>query len=89
MDIAADLIAPDALPALWPGDEVGAGAVEDYFSGGKTVQVDKGGYTGTGDHPEGVKRFGVQGRWRCGGVRKGVAAINAVLASLDAGFQAG
>lgn len=43
-DIAPDLMAPKALPALWPGDEIAAQDAMDYFAGGKTVQVDKGGY---------------------------------------------
>lgn len=43
-DIAAGLIAPNRLPALWSGDEIAVKAVYDYFGGGKVVQVDRGGY---------------------------------------------
>jgi hypothetical protein len=44
-DIASDLLAPRALPELWPDEEITAQAVMDYFSGTKVVQVDKGGFT--------------------------------------------
>jgi hypothetical protein len=39
------LLAPHKLPELWPGDEITAQAVLDYFAGGKIVQVEKGGYS--------------------------------------------
>lgn len=43
-EIPGDLLAPGALPGLWPGDEMAVQAVLDYFGGGKSVQVDKGGF---------------------------------------------
>jgi len=44
-EISPQLLAPHKLPELWPGDEITAQAVIDYFGGGKVVQVEKGGYT--------------------------------------------
>lgn len=44
-ELAADLLAPKALPDLWTGDEIKAQAAIDYFNGTKVVQVDKGGFT--------------------------------------------
>ncbi len=44
-EIAPELLAPHQLPELWPGDEIAAQSAIDYFSGGKIVQVDRGGYT--------------------------------------------
>jgi hypothetical protein len=43
-EISPDLLAPKMLPSLWPGDEIAAQAVLDYFGGKTVVQVDKGGY---------------------------------------------
>jgi hypothetical protein len=43
-DITVQLLAPGKLPELWVGDEIAAQAVVDYFSGGKVVQVERGGY---------------------------------------------
>ena len=43
-DIPAGLLAPDALPTLWAGEEITAKTAADFFSGTKIVQVDKGGY---------------------------------------------
>ena len=44
-DIPGELLAPTALPELWPADEITAQAVLDYFNGTKVVQVDKGGFS--------------------------------------------
>lgn len=44
-EVAPDLLAPNALPDLWTGDEITVQAVMDYFDGKKVVQVDKGGFT--------------------------------------------
>src|SRR5436309_597721 len=44
-DIAPPLFAPKQLPALWPGEEITVQTILDYFGGGKTVQIDRGGYT--------------------------------------------
>jgi hypothetical protein len=44
-DLSADLLAPDALPGLWTGDQIQVKDVMDYFSGSKVVQVAKEGYT--------------------------------------------
>jgi hypothetical protein len=44
-DLASQLLAPKQLPELWPGEEISVQTVLDYFGGGKTVQVDRGGYT--------------------------------------------
>ena len=43
-EIPGDLLAPDLLPGLWPGDEITAQDVSAYFDGSKVVQVDRGGY---------------------------------------------
>jgi hypothetical protein len=43
-EILPELLTPKALPSLWPGDEIAAQAVLDYFGGKTVVQVDKGGY---------------------------------------------
>jgi hypothetical protein len=43
-DVGASLLMPDALPGLWPGEEITAQTVLDYFSGKTVVQVDKGGF---------------------------------------------
>jgi hypothetical protein len=43
-EISPQLLAPEKLPALWPGEEVTVQGVIDYFSGGKVVQIDHGGY---------------------------------------------
>ncbi len=40
-----ELLAPGVLPGLWSGEELSVQAVLDYFSGGKSVPVDKGGFT--------------------------------------------
>ncbi len=50
-EIPLDLLAPKMLPSLWPGDEITAQAVLDYFSG-KSVQVDKGSYQETVSIPK-------------------------------------
>jgi hypothetical protein len=44
-DLSADLLAPDALPGLWSGEQIQVKDVMDYFSGSKVVQVAKEGYT--------------------------------------------
>lgn len=44
-DLPGALLAPKALPELWPADEITAQDVIDYFNGTKVVQVDKGGFT--------------------------------------------
>ncbi len=44
-EIHGDLLAPKALPDLWPSDEIAVRNVMDYFDGTKVVQVDKGGFT--------------------------------------------
>jgi hypothetical protein len=44
-EIIPDLLAPNKLPEVWPGGEITAQSVIAYFAGGKTVQVEKGGYT--------------------------------------------
>ncbi|MBN1912210.1 MAG: ATP-binding protein [Pirellulales bacterium] len=43
-EIAPPLLAPHKLPELWPADEIVVQDVIGYFSGGKIVQVDRGGY---------------------------------------------
>jgi len=43
-EITTQLLAPHKLPELWPADEIAAQAVIDYFSGGKVVKIDRGGY---------------------------------------------
>ncbi len=43
-EISPEILAPHKLPELWPGDEITAQSVIDYFGGGKVVQVEKGGY---------------------------------------------
>jgi hypothetical protein len=42
--IAPSLLAPHKLPELWPADEIAVQDVIGYFSSGKIVQVDRGGY---------------------------------------------
>lgn len=44
-DIVPQHLAPKQLPELWSGEEIAAQAVFDYFGGGKTVQIDRGGYS--------------------------------------------
>lgn len=44
-EIAPELLAPHKLPELWTGDEIMVQSAIDYFSGGKIVQEDRGGYT--------------------------------------------
>lgn len=44
-EIAPALLAPHKLPELWPADEITVQSVIHYFSGGKIVSVDRGGYT--------------------------------------------
>jgi hypothetical protein len=44
-DIVPQQLAPKQLPELWPGEEVIVQTILDYFSGGKMVQIDRGGYT--------------------------------------------
>jgi hypothetical protein len=44
-EIDPQLLAPHRLTGLWPGDEITAQAVIDYFGSGKIVQVEKGGYS--------------------------------------------
>lgn len=43
-EIGGELLAPGVLPELWTGDEVTVQAVLEYFGGGKSVKVDKGGF---------------------------------------------
>lgn len=43
-EIPGDLLAPEALPDLWSGDEVMAQEVAAYFDGTKVIQVDRGGF---------------------------------------------
>ncbi len=43
-EIAGELLAPGALPGLWLGEELSVQTILDYFSGGRSVQVDKGGF---------------------------------------------
>ena len=43
-EIAGELLAPSALPGLWPDEELSVQAILDYFGGGRSVQVDKGGF---------------------------------------------
>jgi hypothetical protein len=43
-DLDFELLAPPRLPSLWPGSDLTVQAVYDYFSGGKVVKVDRGGY---------------------------------------------
>lgn len=43
-EIVADQLTPKVLPELWSTDEITVQVVLDYFSGGNSVQVDKGGY---------------------------------------------
>lgn len=44
-EICPGLLEHHKLPEMWPGDEITAKSVIDYFGGGKVVQVEKGGYT--------------------------------------------
>ncbi len=44
-EISPELLAPQKLPELWPGDEITVQSDIDYFGGGKVVQVEKGGYS--------------------------------------------
>jgi hypothetical protein len=44
-EISPELLAPQKLPELWPGDEITVQSAIAYFGGGKVVQVDKGGYS--------------------------------------------
>ena len=43
-DLAPELLRPDVLPGLWIGSEVKVQEIYDYFSGGKTVKIQKEGY---------------------------------------------
>ena len=43
-DLDPGVLAPDVLPGLWTGESVTAGAVFDYFAGGRTVPVQRHGY---------------------------------------------
>lgn len=43
-EIPGELLATDALPELWTGDEITAQDVLAYFDGSKVVQVDRGGF---------------------------------------------
>jgi len=43
-DIEASLLAPQALPALWNGEEITVQNVIDYFDGTKSIEVDRGSY---------------------------------------------
>ncbi|MFW6106651.1 MAG: hypothetical protein ACOC8H_00675, partial [bacterium] len=43
-EIDPDLMAKDALPSLWNGDEIEVKAVLEYFNGDNVVQVDRGAY---------------------------------------------
>jgi len=44
-EIPGELLAPDALPELWSGDEITAEDVLSYFGGSKVVQVERGGFS--------------------------------------------
>ncbi len=46
-DISPQLLAPKQLPELWLGEEITVQTVLDYFGGGKSVHVDRGGYAET------------------------------------------
>lgn len=43
-EIPSELLAPKALPNLWPGDEITAQTLIEYFGGSTVVEVDKGGF---------------------------------------------
>jgi len=43
-EIPGELIAPDRLPELWKAEEISVKDVQSYFSGTKTVKVQKNGY---------------------------------------------
>lgn len=43
-EVPGDLLAPDALPDLWMGDEITAQDALAYFDGSRVVQVDRGGF---------------------------------------------
>jgi hypothetical protein len=43
-EITPQLLGPQKLPELWSGDEITSQSAIDYFSGGKVVQIDRGGY---------------------------------------------
>jgi Protein of unknown function (DUF499) len=44
-EILPQQLAPKQLPELWSGEEITAQTVLDYFAGGKTANIEKGGYT--------------------------------------------
>ncbi|MBM4084628.1 MAG: ATP-binding protein, partial [Planctomycetes bacterium] len=44
VELVPELLAPKRLPELWPDEEITVKDVGDYFAGGNTVQVDRGGY---------------------------------------------
>jgi hypothetical protein len=52
-EIVPQQLAPKQLPELWSGEEITAQTVLDYFGGGKTVQIDRGGYTEAVPIPKG------------------------------------
>ena len=43
-DVVPEQLAPNQLPDLWLSEVITVQTVLDYFGGGKTVQIDKGGY---------------------------------------------
>ena len=43
-DVDPGVLAPGTLPGLWAGDSITVAAVIDYFSGGRTVMVQRQGY---------------------------------------------
>jgi len=43
-DLAPELLRPNILPGLWLGSEVKVQEIYDYFSGGKTIKIQKEGY---------------------------------------------
>ena len=51
-DIAPELLAPGTLPELWPGGEIAARDVVDYFSGGRRATVPRDGYDDTAVIPK-------------------------------------
>lgn len=63
-DLVPQHLAPNQLPDLWTGESITVQTVLDYFGGGKTVQIDKGGYSEAVAIPKASQA----------GVEKGVAA---------------
>ena len=44
-ELPAELLAPKALPDLWPAATISVQDVADYFNGSKVVLIDRGGFT--------------------------------------------